>query len=225
MTLYKVTVSLNDETLKALKAGFYMQVYKGVKSQTADGALPTVWFTVDSFSSNVVVHWSENYGGYFSNTKVRNGVTVDTSTSDSMNAGDVIILHDDGSASVSTTGGKPGTFSFKSEKKEAWTSGLMVAPEGQALAPVCAFPQYGAVGNVIMPYQKVLLLFSQDQLDTGSVVETAFSESVSITLGTSLTELEVGFDINKGWDTKGSILAKVNPQDFALAPDLIVPAD
>ena len=74
----------------------------------------------------------------------------------------------------------------------------MVVPQGQPLAPVCTFPQYGAVGNIIEPYQKILILFTQDQLDTGAVVETAVSTSVSIILSPSTPSISVGFDINKG---------------------------
>jgi hypothetical protein len=141
-----------------------------------------------------------------------------------MNAGDVITLHQDGSATVSTSGGVQGAFSFVSQKSTTWTSGLMVAPEGQPLAPVCAFPQYGAIGNVIEPYEKVLILFTQKQLDTGAVVKTAVSESVSIILSTSKPTIDVSFNINKGWDTGGDPRAVKNKQNFELAPDLIIPA-
>lgn len=169
------------------------------------------------------VKWSETYGGYFSNSKVEQGVTVDISSGKPMEAGNVITLAADGSTSVSSQGGRQGAFSFSSEKDSTWTSGLMVAPVGQKLAPVCAFPQYGAVGNVIEPYQKVLILFTQKQLDTGAVVETAVSKSVSIILSPSKPTIFVDFNINKGWDTKGDTRAKENPQNFGMAPDLIVP--
>jgi hypothetical protein len=224
MTKYSVNVELDDETLKALKNGFQMQVFKGVKTANPGGALPTVWFEVQEFSTTVTTSWSETYGGYFSDTQIIQGVTVNTSTQKSMNPGDVITLADDGSVSVSTAGGVPDSFSFKSNKQKAWTSGLMVAPEGQKLAPVCVFPQYGAVGNIIQPYQKILILFTQKQLDTGAVVETAVSTSVSITLATSAPGIAVAFNINKGWDTKGSPQAKVNPMNFAMAPELIIPS-
>ena len=120
-----------------------MQVYKGVKSASHKDALPTVWYTVSDFSNQVISKWSETYGGYFSDTKVKEGVTVNTRSGKPMSAGDVITLNEDGTTSVSTKGVQ-GAFAFASEKETTWTSGLMVAPEGQPLAPVCAFTQYGA---------------------------------------------------------------------------------
>lgn len=222
--LYEVDINLDNDTLDALAQGFQMQVFKGVKSANSKGALPTVWYTIEEFSSTVKSSWSETYGGYFSDTNIREGVTVDISTQQPMNPGDVITLSESGSASVSTSGGVEGAFSFDSKKETTWTSGLLVAPEGQKLAPVCAFPQYGAVGNIIAPYEKVLILFTQKQLDTGAVVETAVSKSISIILSTQTPKVTVGFNINTGWDTKGNPQAKENPMNFALAPDLIVPA-
>lgn len=224
MIKYSVEVALDNETLAALNNGFQMQVYKGVKTANPGGALPTVWFEVAEFARAVTASWSETYGGYFSNTKVIQGVTVDTTTQQPMSAGNVITLAEDGSASVSTKGGVKNGFSFVSEKTTTWTSGLLVAPKGQPLAPVCAFPQYGAVGNIIQPYQKVLILFTQTQLDTGAVVETAVSTSVSIILSPSKPDISVAFNINSGWDTKGDPQVKANPQNFALAPDLIIPS-
>jgi hypothetical protein len=224
MTKYSVTIDLDNETLAALNNGFQMQVYKGVKTSSPTGALPTVWFDVNKFASTVTVSWEEQFGGYFSNTQVRNGVVVDISTQQPMNPGDVITLSDTGSASVSTTGGVDGAFAFKSDQTTEWTSGLLSKNSQGKFSPICAFPQYGAVGNIMAPYEKILLLFTQDQLDTGAVVETAVSRSISIIMSTLKPTANVGFSINTGWETNGNPQAKENPQNFALAPDLILPS-
>jgi len=224
--VYTVKVKLDNETLSALQIGeWQMQVYKGCKSPNATAALPTVWFAVpnDDFSSTIEFKWDTPYGGYFSNTQVQAGVTVNTSTNQPMQPGNVITLKPNGSAEVSTTGGTPGAFSFLSEKTETWTCGMLVAPDGKDASPICAFPQYGAGANVIEPYEKVLILFTQAQLDTGAVVQTALTKSVSCILSTSEPTIPVGFNINTGWDTMGNPQAKENPVEFNLAPDLIIP--
>ncbi|NEP62462.1 MAG: hypothetical protein F6K31_36960 [Symploca sp. SIO2G7] len=224
--VYMVKVTLDDETLSALSIGqWQMQVYKGCKSPNATAALPTVWYAVPNkdFSNSIESKWDTPYGGYFSNTSVTAGVTVNTSTNQPMQPGDVITLKSNGSTQVSTTGGTPGAFSFLSEKTETWTCGMLVAPDGKNASPICAFPQYGAAGNVIEPYEKVLILFTQAQLDTGAVVQTALTKSVSCTLSTSEPTISVAFNINKGWETMGNPQAKENPVNFNLAPDLIIP--
>jgi hypothetical protein len=222
---YKVQVELNDETLMALKSGkFQMQAYKGVKTANTGGALPTVWFALDEFSSTLAISWKQLFAGYFSNTPVKMGVTVDISTKKNMEPGNLITLQEDGSASVSTSGGVPDAFAFESKMRNVWTCGLLTPVNGSPGTPICAFPQYGAVGNLMEPYEKVLLLFTQKQLDTGSVVQTAISKSVSIIMSPSEKNITVGFDINTGWDTHGNPQVKQNPASFDLAPDLIVPS-
>ncbi|GBF84352.1 hypothetical protein [Aphanothece sacrum] len=223
---YTVSIALDNETLTALNNGTWqMQVYKGCKSPNASAALPTVWYTVPKtkFSNEIKTSWHTPYGGYFSNTSVTAGTTVNTSTNQPMSPGDVITLNANGSASVSTSGGVSGAFSFLSQKTETWTCGLLVTPKGGEASPICAFPQYGAAGNLIQPYEKVLILFTQAQLNIGAVVQTSLTKSVSCVLSTSQPKISVAFNINSGWNTMGNPQAKQNPIQFDLAADLIIP--
>ncbi len=221
---YSVNINLDSTTLAALQNGKYqMQVYKGVKSSGPAGALPTVWFSVNEFSNQVNVSWKEEFGGYFSDTKTRSGVKVNISTHDAMGPGDIITLAADGSASVAS-GGPAGEFSFDSKQTTEWTSGLLSKDQNGKYAPICAFPQFGAVGNIMEPYEKVLILFTQAQLDTGAVVETAISASVSVILSTSVPTASLDFSINSGWNTNNNPQASTNPANFQLAPELIIPS-
>ena len=223
---YTVTISLDNDTLMALQYGqWQMQVYKGCKSPGASAALPTVWYTVPNseFSSTNTVSWDTPYGGYFSNTTCQAGATVNTSTQEPMQLGSVMTLSTTGSASVSTSGEMPEAFTFLSEKQETWACGMLVNPQGRVPSPICAFPQSGAMANVIKPYEKVLILFTQDRLDVGTIVRVALTHSVSCTLSTSNPNIEVEFSISMGWNTKGNPNARPNPIHFELAPDLIIP--
>lgn len=224
-SVYKVTVTLDDETLHALSAGFQMQVFKGVKSTAYASALPTVWLTVPQrkFSSSVDITWTEECGGYFSHTMVQPGVTVDSSTGKPMEPGQTLILNSDGSSIVSSTGGTPGAFTFESKRTETWTCGLMSDGNGEGLSPVCAFPQYGYIANIIMPYQRILILFTQMQLSTRTIVSTAGVPSVTITLSPQMPTATVPYNINTGWKVDGSQYQTANPPHFKIAPALIVP--
>jgi hypothetical protein len=221
MPQYQVNIELDSTTLAALKAGnFQMQVYKGAKT-TATG-FPVVWFTLTEFSSVVSLYWETNYGGYFSNTIAEPKATVVMSTSSPMNLGDVFTLETDGSG-VLSSGGPVTAYSFESDIQEQWTCGLTATVNGGQPSAICAFPQYATMDNLIEPYEMILILFTQTPLNTGSVVETAVSQSVSMTLSPSDADLSVSFNINKGWDTQGSPYAIVNAPNFELAPALIIP--
>lgn len=221
---YQVNIALDNTTLGALEnENYQMQVYKGVQAGLSDGALPTVWFTLDIFSSKVTVSWSVDYEGYFSDTPIAVPVTVDITTNQPMELGNVITLETDGSSEVTTTDGVSTAYSFLSNQETTWTCGLMTAANGGDPAPICAFPIHQTTGVVIEPYEKILILFTQTELDTGSVVQTAVSESISITLSPDTPKFDTSFDIDKGWDTNGSPQAVENPVNFDMAPDLIVP--
>ena len=224
MPTYKITIDLDSTTLSALKdGGFSMHAFKGVKtSAPGSNALPTLWFQQDRFASKVDISWKDTFGGYFSATDIKENAVIDISTSSAMTLGDILTLLDNGDNSLST-GGVPTAYNFKSDKTETWTCGLTVSAKGTEATPICAFPQYGAAANVLMPYDKVLLLFTQEQQDTGSVLQTAVTMSISIIMSPQVPEISVAFDINTGWDTRNQPQATSNPVEFNMAPDLIVP--
>ncbi|MEE9581082.1 MAG: hypothetical protein V3V74_07200 [Nitrosomonadaceae bacterium] len=222
MPQYQVNVALDAATLAALQNGFSMQAFKGAKASAPAGAQPTLWFQLDQFSSTVSVNWEEHFGGYFSNTPIHKDVVVNISTGKEMSLGQILTLQTDGECTLNS-GGVSTAYNFASEQEQTWTCGLTVSANGQDASAICAFPQYGAVNNVIEPYEKVLLLFTQAQITTGAVVETAVSSSVSVILSPQNPTADLKFDINRGWDTEGNPYATENAADFAMATDLIIP--
>jgi hypothetical protein len=222
MPTYKVNIALNDTTLTALQnGGFQMQVYKGSMSN-AKGQ-PVVWFTLNEFSSTVSVTWADSYGGYFSNTLVENKATIVISTSSGMQPGQIFTLNSNGSGSL-TSGGPAEDYTFESLIQSERTCGLTTSASGSQPAAICAFPQYATLDNMVQPYEKVLILFTQTPLNTGSVVQTAVTQSISIVMAPSEPSFTTSFDINTGWNIDGSSQAVVNAPNFTLAPDLIIPA-
>jgi hypothetical protein len=221
MPNYQVNINLDANTLHALHVGNYqMQVYKGAKSDT--NGVPVVWFTLSEFTSNLSIKWTTKYGGYFSKITPEPNATVDMSTYSDMDLGNVYTLNEDG-AGILGSGSTSTAYSFESQMPDQWTCGLTALANGQP-SPICAFPQFGSTENIIEPYEKILVLFTKAQVDTGSVVETAVSKSASMTLSPSNPNLKVSFDINTTWqNTDGSPYVKINPANFELAPELIIP--
>jgi hypothetical protein len=220
-TTYQVTISLDDTTLKALKAGWQLQAFKGVKgSQTGR---PVVWYSVDEFSNKVTLSWNEQYGAYVSNQKLINAVTVDISSQKDLDLGTKMVLDTDGSTSLTTIGAKTGSVVVQSQKDTEWICGMTQSVNGQEPTATCAFPLYGHTLDIMMPYESVVLLFASSQVDTGTVVEEALSSSVTITLSGGQPNINLIFDMNTGWNTSGNPYAKVNPNPIDLAAELIIP--
>jgi hypothetical protein len=73
---------------------------------------------------------------------------------------------------------------------------------------------------VIAPIEKILLMFSTKPLNTGAVVEQAYSSSIMVDLTANNTR-DVSYDINKGWSWDGGSWAQQVPAQTNLVPLLI----
>jgi len=223
MSFYTVLIKLDNETIRLLKKdGFKMLVFKGVKSANIGGVLPTVWFTNNLLASQISLSWESNYGGYFSDGDLQSGELIEPTFESPMRAGDVM-TYNNGIPRILTKGGVEGSFSIISDNSSEMISGFLAKNPNRRLAPVCAFPQFATMNNLVRPYEKVLILFTQNGLETGTATSTALSVSISIILTNVNNTAEVAFNINKGWDTKGNPQATLNPKNFSLAKDLIIP--
>ncbi|HVW14154.1 MAG TPA: hypothetical protein VHB54_10035 [Mucilaginibacter sp.] len=220
---YTVTVTLDDYTLGKLKAGGYsLQVFKGVKGNPNTGQ-PTLWFAVTEFSSSVKLTWTEQYGGYVDNQTLANGVVVDISSAKPMDLGNLMTLNADGSTTV-TANGQAGQIDIVSLQNDEWLCGMTQSLNGNAPTAICAFPLYGNQGDLMEPYETVVLMFDSAQVATGTVVEEAVSASVSILLSGSSPTATVAYDMNTSWaNTNNDPYVTINPMNLALAPVLIVP--
>lgn len=222
MEQYNISISLSDKTLQALyKSGWQLQVFKGVKG--AGAGKPILWYALTEFSSKIALKWGEQFGGYVSNQRLVSGVTVDVSSYRQMEPGQRMTLNPDGTTAVSTLGGKSGAFTFHNAKKEEWLCGITQSVNGSQPSPLCAFHLYGLTFDFMEPYEKIVLVFASTPVDTGTVIEEALAASVEIVLSPDQPNIELGFDMNESWDSKGSQYVKVHPEPIQLASALIIP--
>jgi hypothetical protein len=219
---YSITINLDDDTLDALyKSKWQLQAYKGVKGNPDTGK-PTVWFKVNEFSRVVTLNWSEQFGGYVDSQSLTNGVIVNCANSTDMNLGENLTLNENGTI-VTTSGGQLGAISIHSLKDTEWLCGVSQAVNGQT-SPICAFPLFGHSTDVMAPYETVVLVFSQAQVDTGTVVEEVISQSVQIVLSGTNTTATLAYVINKGWQISNKdVNISINENPINLAQTLIIP--
>jgi len=222
MANYSIQIAFNDVTLTALKQnGWQLRAFKGVKGP--QGGIPTLWFSINEFSSTASISWEDEYGAYVDNKQLNSGVQVDISSNQPIDAGDVMTLNDDGRTSISTNGGMANAFTIYNAKQEEWLCGITQSANGNPPSSICAFNLYGSSMDIMEPYEKVVLLFATSQMDTGTVVEEAESASVEIVLSLDNPSVQLAFDINKSWDTKGNPNVSFNPLPIDLASKLIIP--
>ncbi len=222
-TPYSVTISMSGSTVQTLLASnFQLYGFKAVQT-TLGGGAPTVWFKTGTFSSTTAVNWTEQYQAYTSTT-VNFGPNTQIVASDSqnINLGQTMTVAAGGIGTV-VNGGTTSAISIFNTTSTQFTCGInqMQSVNGaQVPTPLCAFPLYGNMLDVIAPIERVLLMFSTLPVNTGTVIYQAYSQGVLIDL-TSVQQRAVTFDINAGWSWGGGSWGQSVAANANLVPLLI----
>lgn len=220
---YQVNLTMSQATVQALQNGNYsLYGFKAVQS-TVGGGAPLVWFSIPASSllTSDTIQWTEQYQAYISNTfPVAPNTTVVASASVAISLGQQWNVQPGGGDNI-TTGGPSVAISIDNTTTTPFTCGISMKQNG-VFNPLCAFPLYGGGLDVIAPIEKVVLMFSTEPVNTGTVVEQAFSPGIFIDL-TADNQRAVSFDINQGWSWGGGSWAQQLPANSNLVPFLVEP--
>jgi hypothetical protein len=218
-TDYQIHISMSEDTANQLLGSkYYLYGFKAVQSTKAEGA-PLVWFKTQRYSTINKVSWSKQYQAYTSQNDIIPGGVIDASHHEEISLGQTFRVEKSGGTGSVVNGGRSTAISILNNTTTAFTCGIAEMQNGIA-QPVCAFPLTGKAMNVIAPLEKVLLMFATEQVNTGSVIERAYSFSILIDL-TSDNHREVTFDINQGWSWGGYSWAQEIEANSKLVPLLI----
>lgn len=217
-TSYQVDITMSPATLDALVDGdYFLYGFKAVQGG-GDGR-PLVWFALSDYSTSTSVQWQEQYQAYTSRqTGIPKGRIVASFSTD-IALGETLQVKAGGDGTV-VQKGTSGAISILNGATDEFTCGIAQTLADGSSSPMCAFPLYGEQQDVIIPIEKVLLMFSTEPVDTGTVIEQAYSAGVLVDLTGSATR-KVAFDINKGWSWGGGTWATQVKADADLVPILV----
>lgn len=218
-TQYGITINMSAATVTALSQGNYsLYGFKAVQSSVGGGK-PLVWFQSDKFGLNTQVSWQIQYQAYTSQSAIIPGGEIDGLSSYDADLGQKLtITTPQGTGSVGQ-GDTARGIEILNGTTSPVTCGISEVVQGQA-KPLCAFPLYGKGLDAMVPIQKVMLSFATKQVNTGTVIEKAYSESLLIDL-TSASQRTVNFDINTGWSWGGYAWGQPIPANSDVTPILI----
>lgn len=215
---YEIDISLTQATVDALKnSGFALYAFKAVKS-TVSGGAPLVWFRTTAMLTSMKVKWEETYQAYISTDEIIANGSISASTSCDVDLGQTAYVSATGGLSPAN-GGTDGAIAILNQGAHPWTTGISQLNNGKA-SPMCAIPLFGNMLDVIVPIEKVLLMFASNTVNTGTVIYKAYSAGVMVDLTASNTR-PVSFDINAGWSWGGGTWAQQIPANADLVPLLI----
>ncbi len=221
MANYSIDLQMDSATVNSLKSGGYsLYAFKAVR--TAPTAQPTVWFSTTTYETNTSLSWQENYQGYDSTSAIVPGGTIVASNFVTFDVDETMTIASDGTLTVAS-GGVPNSMAVVNNSSSPYTTGISQEDPNGNYAPLCAFNLNGG-GMVVTftPVEKVLLMFATAVIDTGSVIEQAFSQGALIDL-TGTPSRTVSFAANDGWAPEPyvTIIPPLSPLD----PLLIVADD
>ncbi|MFB2563329.1 hypothetical protein [Rhizobium sp. IMFF44] len=217
-TDYGVTISMDQDTVTALSSGSYSLFgFKGVQT-SAGGGVPLVWFKSGDFGLSTDVTWEVQYEAYTSRSQIIPNGQIKGLSSYAIDLGQTLEVETpQGTGNV--VDGTAGMISIENLTTTQVTCGISEVVDGTA-QPLCAFPLYGNGLDAIVPIQKVMFTFSTNTVNTGTVIEKAYSQSILIDL-TAKTHREVSFDINEGWSWGGFSWAQAIRPSTNVVPLLI----
>jgi hypothetical protein len=220
-TPYEIDITMAPATVTALLNGNYnLYGFKAVQAAQGGGA-PLVWFQLTSteYSALTQLQWSVQYQAYTSTSTIVPNGKVTASYATNVELGQQLNVEPGGIGNV-TTAGPATAISVYNTTSTQFTAGISQQAADGSNNPMCAFPLYGQQLDVIAPIEKVLLMFSTQPVNTGTVIEQAYSPGVLIDL-TSSNQRAVAYDINAGWSWGGYSWAQTVAANENLVPLLI----
>lgn len=227
---YQVIVTMTPDTVTKLVSGLYkLYGFKAIQSSQG-GGLPLVWFGTDTYSGTTEVGWEAQYQAYTSSSEIVPNHQVVVGFSADIKLGQTLNVAAGGIGTV-VTGGRPTAISIQNTTTTPFTCGISEMTAGSA-KPICAFPLYGHIMDDFTPLEKLLLIFSTNQMKTGTALDyiydqftlASYSPGIFIDL-TNAQQRAVNFDINQGWSWGGYVWAKQIPSKSNLVPLLIENGD
>jgi hypothetical protein len=225
---YQITINLSAATVDALKGvNSALYVLKSVrygfapqaKTPGFGGGYPLVWIKTASYAMTTSLSWTTALQAFISpTTPVTDGMVVTAAALTEADLGQIVTVSANGNLAV-TTGGQGGTVSITNQGTTPWTCGLAATP---GPAPVCAFPLYGGMTDMIAPVETVLLMFAPDVAPAGTAMSTAPAAGLLVQLSASAASRTVSFDINLGWSCGGGTWCSQVPAFSDLGSILIL---
>lgn len=217
-TPYSITINLDTDTLQSLNQnGLQLFGFKAV--QGPPQGMPVVWFQTAQFLSSTQVNWTEDYQAYISTTTQLNPQTTITAASScSIDVGEVATVQN--GVLTPTQGPDNQGIRILNATTTQYTCGLAQQTGGTGpYKPICAFPLLPNLEDLLVPIEKVFLMFATPEVDTGMVLEESFSPGALIDL-TGQTSVTVTYSSKQsgGWVPQPGLT--VFPPNTSLLPML-----
>jgi hypothetical protein len=219
---YSVTFTMDETTLHKMQ-GYSLVAFKGVKAPNtlASNAVPVAWFSSQDFGLSTTISWQEDYEAYTSTQSFIPQGTIDSSNSVPIAIGQSYNVDGSGSGTI-TNDGQPNAISINNTANREFTCGIsQVSIGNDTPQPICAFDLLGGNVDIIIPEERVFLMFATGAVDTGVVLERSLGCGLLVDLTGVSSRTGISYDANQGWSWGNFGWANQFPPNYQLSPLLI----
>jgi hypothetical protein len=217
-TDYRLDIHFSAETAKALVSGNFSLLALQTCQSTIDGGQPVLWlksrFTVSSATELVVV-FSDDFGAYISASPIVPGGAIVVAAQSTIHYDQTMRVQAGGAVAISHDGPENG-LSILNETTAPWTCG-----PANPVKAVAAFPLYGLMMNSFAMVPRLMVAITPNPAYVEQSVLPSIDADGFLADFAGVTERDVTFDINKGWDWGGATWGQTVPRNTPLASVLI----
>lgn len=197
---YQVIINMSQDTVRILsKSNYSLYCFRAVQCWDKSG-IPLVYKS-QGYSLTTIIECLEKYEVYTSPQQLNPGARLGSRNSYPIELGQkLLVISSEGLGEVKQNG-VDDAIAIYNQTQTQLTCGISVKMENGSINPICAFPIFGHKVQVIIPLNKILLLFSTMQVRTGTAILKTENIGILIDLTKAPKNLRtVNYNINKGWE-------------------------
>lgn len=223
-TQYSIQLTIPKATLTQLVSGGYsLYGFKGV--QAGQAGVPLVWFATNAILEHNTLTWTEQYSAYMSESTPLTANTIITASDTCLIGLEQEVTASQVGLGTPTESQNPGiSITNTSSPSVPFNCGIaLMPPAGSASQggnPLCAFALPPSMTDEMIPVEQVVLIFSTQEISTGTVLEQSSSWAVLVDL-TANNNMSVTYDLTHpgGWVTAPGVAPQQPPVN--LVPMLV----
>ena len=196
---YSLTINVDQDSLAKMNASnIKLFAFRSVETNSSGGA-PLVWQRGDLVYKQQVIGWNVNYGAFFTDEKISGNANYSGISNYPIKLGQVLSIDNTGTGEI-TDEGTNGTVSVLNNSKRDFSCGVSQEDTNGDLSPICAFPLLTSFIDLMIPIEKVALIFASDTSKTSTVYYRARGPGILVDLTSPTAKNRVlNYSLSDGW--------------------------
>jgi hypothetical protein len=172
-----------DDTLSTIHANkLNLFVFKSLKANKNGKVLVWQYFDTLKVVDDTTISWDADLGAFVSFELLTSKTDYSSVDSKPIKFGETLHVDTDGNVAKESEGTPDMITIYNENEKQDYTCGISQKDTDGNLAPICAFPLITTYSDVIIPIERVALLFASETQKTATVYEVSRGPGIIVDL-------------------------------------------